>query len=50
MGERNEATPFAVVRGAEIELTDAPLSADAVSIPWRYCIYIESLTARNDSR
>jgi coenzyme F420-0:L-glutamate ligase len=44
MGERDEATPFAVVRGAEIELTDAPLSADAVSIPWRHCIYIESLT------
>ena len=44
MGERDEATPFAVVRGAEIELTDAPLSAEAVSIPWRHCIYIESLT------
>ncbi len=44
MGERDEATPFAVLRGADIELTDAPLSADAVSIPWRHCIYIESLT------
>ena len=44
MGERDEATPFAVVRGADIELTDAPLSADVVSIPWRRCIYIESLT------
>lgn len=44
MGERDEATPFAVVRGANIELTDAPLSADVVSIPWRHCIYIESLT------
>lgn len=44
MGERNEATPFAVVRGADLELTDAPLSAAAVSIPWRHCIYIESLT------
>ncbi|MYE26980.1 MAG: coenzyme F420-0:L-glutamate ligase [Chloroflexi bacterium] len=44
MGERNEATPFALVRGAEIELTDSPLSAEVVSIPWRHCIYIESLT------
>ena len=44
MGERDEATPFAVVRGADIELTDAPLSAEAISIPWRRCIYIESLT------
>ncbi len=44
MGERDEATPFAVLRGADIQLTDAALSADAVSIPWRHCIYIESLT------
>ncbi len=44
MGERDEATPFAVARGADIAFTDAPLSADAVSIPWRHCIYIESLT------
>ena len=44
MGERDEATPFALIRGADIDLTDAPLSADAVSIPWRHCIYIESLT------
>ena len=44
MGERDEATPFAVARGADIAFTDAPLSAEAVSIPWRHCIYIESLT------
>jgi len=44
MGERNEATPFALIRGAEVELCDAPLSAADVSIPWRHCIYIESLT------
>jgi len=44
MGERDEATPFALVRGADIDLTDAPLSAETVSIPWRHCIYIESLT------
>ena len=46
MGERDEATPFAVARGADIEFTDAPLTAEefAVSIPWRHCIYIESLT------
>ncbi len=44
MGERDEATPFAIARGANIELTDAPLKAEAISIPWRRCIYIESLT------
>ncbi len=44
MGERDEATPVAIIRGADIELTDAPLDADAVSIPWRHCIYVESLT------
>lgn len=44
MGERDEATPLAVIRGAQLELTDAKLSAADVSIPWRHCIYIESLT------
>lgn len=44
MGERNEATPFALIRGADVELSDAALSADDVSIPWRHCIYVESLT------
>ncbi len=44
MGERNEATPIAVVRGADIELSDAKLSADNISIPWHMCIYVESLT------
>ena len=44
MGERDEATPFALARGASIELTDAPLAAERIAIPWRHCIYIESLT------
>ena len=44
MGERDEATPFALVRGAKIELTDERRSVDDVSIPWQQCIYIESLT------
>lgn len=44
MGERNEATPIAVVRGADIELSDAQLTADNISIPWHMCIYVESLT------
>ena len=44
MGERDEATPFAIVRGADITLCDKPLSAADVAIPWRRCIYIESLT------
>ena len=44
MGERDEATPFAVIRGADVELCDAALSAADVSIPWRHCIYVDSLT------
>lgn len=44
MGERDQATPFALLRGADIELTDERFSADDISIPWRQCIYVESLT------
>ena len=44
MGERDEATPFALVRGAEITLTDAPITVSDVAIDWRMCIYVESLT------
>ena len=44
MGERDEATPFAIVRHAGIELTDAPISQQDVAIPWQMCIYVESLT------
>lgn len=45
MGERDEATPFAVVRGVPVRLTDEPLSVQDVAIDWRMCIYVESLTA-----
>ena len=44
MGERDEATPFALIRGASVDLTDCPLSATDIAIPWRQCIYLESLT------
>lgn len=44
MGERDEATPFAVVRGAEVMLTERPMNKADVAIDWRYCIYVESLT------
>ena len=44
MGERDEAMPFAIIRGADVDLTDSTLSAADVSIPWRHCIYVESLT------
>ena len=53
MGERDEATPIALLRGAEIELSEERFSADDVSIPWRQCIYVESLTLgliRDNSR
>jgi len=44
MGERAEAQPFALIRGAAIALRAAPLSVADVAIPWRHCIYIEALT------
>lgn len=44
MGERDEATPFAIVRGADITLTDEDITQDDVAIPWEMCIYVESLT------
>ena len=44
MGERDEATPFAIVRGADIQLTDARISQEDVAIPWEMDIYVESLT------
>ncbi len=44
MGERDEATPIAVIRNAPITLTDRALSRDDVAIPWEMCLYVESLT------
>jgi coenzyme F420-0:L-glutamate ligase / coenzyme F420-1:gamma-L-glutamate ligase len=44
MGERDEATPIAVVRGADVQMTDARITQENVSIPWEMCIYVESLT------
>jgi coenzyme F420-0:L-glutamate ligase/coenzyme F420-1:gamma-L-glutamate ligase len=45
MGERDEATPIAIVRNTGVELVDIELSVEDVSIPWEQCIYIQSLTA-----
>ncbi len=44
MGERDQAIPFALLRGADIELSDERYSAADISIPWQQCIYVESLT------
>lgn len=44
MGERDQATPFALLRGADVELTREPYTAADMSIPWQQCIYVESLT------
>jgi coenzyme F420-0:L-glutamate ligase len=44
MGERDEATPFAVIRNAPIKLTDRLLGVADVAIPWELCLYVESLT------
>jgi coenzyme F420-0:L-glutamate ligase len=44
MGERDEATPFAIVRNTGVQISDAPVTVDDVAIPWPMCIYVESLT------
>lgn len=44
MGERDEATPLAIVRNTGVEMTDAPITVKDVSIPWDLDIYVESLT------
>lgn len=44
MGERDEATPLAVIRNAPIALTDQAYNANAIAIPWEMCLYVESLT------
>ncbi len=44
MGERDEATPLAIVRNTGVRIEDVDLSAADVSIDWHQCIYIESLT------
>ncbi|MEL6524387.1 MAG: coenzyme F420-0:L-glutamate ligase [Chloroflexota bacterium] len=44
MGERDEATPIAVIKGADIQLTDARISREDIAIPWEMDIYVEALT------
>lgn len=44
MGERDEATPIAIVRNTGVTLTDVALGVDDVAIDWRMCIYVQSLT------
>jgi coenzyme F420-0:L-glutamate ligase / coenzyme F420-1:gamma-L-glutamate ligase len=44
MGERDEATPFAIIRNSGVQLLDLPLSPADVAIAWDMCLYIESLT------
>lgn len=44
MGERDEATPVAIVRNTGVELGDFEISEADVSIPWHMCIYVQSLT------
>jgi coenzyme F420-0:L-glutamate ligase len=44
MGERDEAIPFAIVRGTGIVMSDDPVTLDQVAYPWHECIYVQSLT------
>jgi F420-0:gamma-glutamyl ligase len=44
MGERDEATPLVVIRGARVRFSTERLSEADVAIDWRQCLYIESLT------
>jgi coenzyme F420-0:L-glutamate ligase len=45
MGERDEATPIAIIRNSRVRMTDAEITVRDVAIPWEMCIYVESLTA-----
>lgn len=44
MGERDEATPIAIVRNSGVTFTDDEITVDDVAFDWQRCIYIESLT------
>jgi len=44
MGERDEATPLAIVRNTGVEMSDIELSVADVAIDWNLCIYVQSLT------
>ncbi len=44
MGERDEATPIAIVRNTGVTMTDDPVTVADVAIDWPMCIYVESLT------
>lgn len=44
MGERDEATPFAILRNSGVTLEDVPVQVSDVAIPWDMDIYVESLT------
>lgn len=44
MGERDEATPFAVLRNTGVPIEEVELDERNVAIPWEMCIYVESLT------
>jgi len=44
MGERDEATPFAIARNTGVTLTDDDVTVADVAIDWRECIYVQSLT------
>lgn len=44
MGERDEATPLAIVRNTGVQMSDVELSEADVAIDWRQCLYVESLT------
>jgi coenzyme F420-0:L-glutamate ligase / coenzyme F420-1:gamma-L-glutamate ligase len=51
MGERDEATPLAIVRNTGVEMSDAEITVADVAIDWGMCIYVQSLTEgaiRND--
>jgi len=44
MGERDEATPIAIIRNSGVQMTDAEITVKDVAIDWEMDIYVESLT------
>lgn len=45
MGERDEATPFAIIRHSGVPVVDVAVRVEDVAIPWELCLYVESLGA-----
>lgn len=44
MGERDEATPIAIIRNSGVKMSDEEITVKDIAIDWEMDIYVESLT------